>query len=492
MEARELPPTRRALHRAPGARTATDAALLRARSVITSARAVAPSRAAGRHAGTGRVQARRGVLMVGRVSQQAIAAATAAAFVAGAVGAVSLDTAGRQEAQALAAAEANQARVDRAATVRLTAAAAQYAKVREAQALAAAQAALEEARTVLVQARAVVGDETVIPLDEAAAELAALLETAAPAALSESALPTTPGAGDPAATAIPTAATSVTASDATSAAAPAGTTAVEPTGAPPATPTDEAVSGAARPDRADGPAVEGDAYPGVIPDDEAVEPALRALGLPTDALDLEVSARMLAVAEEVAALSTQFKLIADDLSHELALAEEAAAARRAEEEARRLAAEQAALEAALRRLSTRIRATDAAPNGAIPIQLLCRPRFTNVLLRCDAARALEQLNDAYRAAFGHNLAVTDGYRTYAQQEAARANKGDLAAEPGTSNHGRALAVDFSGFGGVGQFDDPDYLWMVANAGQFGWVHPPGMGPGGSGPLEPWHWEFGNL
>jgi LAS superfamily LD-carboxypeptidase LdcB len=209
-------------------------------------------------------------------------------------------------------------------------------------------------------------------------------------------------------------------------------------------------------------------------------------------LDLDTSGAVLAAAQEVAALSTQVAALRDAVAVELADAEEAAAARRAEAEEKRLAAEAAALQAALARMSTRIAATDAAPNGEIPVELLCRPRFANVLLRCDAAAALDQLNAAYRAAVGRDLAVSGGYRTYAEQLQVRATKGDLAATPGTSNHGRGLAVDFSDFGALGQFDDADYLWMAENGPRFGWVHPAAMGPGGSGPLEPWHWEFGDL
>jgi LAS superfamily LD-carboxypeptidase LdcB len=225
---------------------------------------------------------------------------------------------------------------------------------------------------------------------------------------------------------------------------------------------------------------------------DAESTALALVGVSDDLLDLGTSAELLAAAQQVAALSTQVAALSEAVAVELADAEAAATARAAEQEVKRAAAEQAALRAALSRMSTRIAATDAAPNGEIPLELLCRPRFANVLLRCDAAAALDQVNAAYRAAFGRDLAASGGYRTLAEQQQARAARGDLAAQPGTSNHGRGLAVDFSDFGEVGQFDDADYLWMVANAPQFGWVHPPVMGPGGSGPLEPWHWEFGGL
>jgi hypothetical protein len=104
------------------------------------------------------------------------------------------------------------------------------------------------------------------------------------------------------------------------------------------------------------------------------------------------------------------------------------------------------------------------------------PQF---LLRCDAEQALEKLNVAYKAQSGSDLIIDSAYRDYAGQLAAKAAKGGLAAEPGTSNHGWGLAVDF---GAV------DYAWLAANARAFGWDHPSWARPGGSKP-EAWHWEF---
>ena len=41
-------------------------------------------------------------------------------------------------------------------------------------------------------------------------------------------------------------------------------------------------------------------------------------------------------------------------------------------------------------------------------------------------------------------------------------------------------------------DDPysTYRWMRENGPAFGWHHPAIMRPGGGGPQEPWHWEYG--
>jgi hypothetical protein len=130
-------------------------------------------------------------------------------------------------------------------------------------------------------------------------------------------------------------------------------------------------------------------------------------------------------------------------------------------------------------------------NGQIPAEAMCAVEFdVRHRLQCDAADALADLNDAYRAHFGTNLALTDSYRSLAGQVAVKQAKGILAATPGTSNHGWGLAVDIAGIGGLGQFDAPGYLWLKEHAEDFGWHHPRGMEPGGSSPQEPWHWEFG--
>lgn len=137
-------------------------------------------------------------------------------------------------------------------------------------------------------------------------------------------------------------------------------------------------------------------------------------------------------------------------------------------------------------------AADSFPNGRIPLSALCRPAAApDMFLRCDAADAFDRLAAAYRADTGRELRITSAYRTYERQVAIKAASGALAAAPGRSNHGRGIAVDLADMGALGRFDAPAYLWMKAHAGEFGWAHPRVMEPGGGGPLEPWHWEFGD-
>jgi cell wall-associated NlpC family hydrolase len=126
------------------------------------------------------------------------------------------------------------------------------------------------------------------------------------------------------------------------------------------------------------------------------------------------------------------------------------------------------------------------PNGLIPPSAMCPLEVAGQMLRCDAAAAHRAMSSAFAGAFGTPLCTTDAYRTYAGQVQLYAEKPDLAAVPGTSNHGWGLAVDLCG--GVERFGTAEYAWMLANAGRFGFHHPRWADPG-NGREEPWHWEY---
>jgi peptidoglycan DL-endopeptidase CwlO len=128
-------------------------------------------------------------------------------------------------------------------------------------------------------------------------------------------------------------------------------------------------------------------------------------------------------------------------------------------------------------------------NGRIPGEALCQLGVHRHALRCDAAASYALMSDAYEAAFGGGLCITDSYRSYASQVSAFARKPALAAFPGTSNHGWALAVDLCG--GINVAGSPQWNWMSANAPRFGFVQPSWAAPGGEKP-EPWHWEYGYI
>lgn len=129
-------------------------------------------------------------------------------------------------------------------------------------------------------------------------------------------------------------------------------------------------------------------------------------------------------------------------------------------------------------------------NGRIPATAMCSLSWNTAhYLRCDAATALEDLNTAYKAQFGSNLKVTDTYRSYEAQVTCRQNKGQLCAQPGTSNHGWGLAIDV--FGGIENYSSAQHDWMMQHGPDQGWLLPEWAQQNGSKP-EPWHWEFGNI
>jgi len=131
-------------------------------------------------------------------------------------------------------------------------------------------------------------------------------------------------------------------------------------------------------------------------------------------------------------------------------------------------------------------------NGRIPLRELCPITWApGQMLKCSARDDLAAMNAAYRTEFGTDIAITDSYRDYAGQVAAKAAwcaKGacQMAAEPGTSNHGWALTLDLGG--GINVWGSTQRAWMVANAPSFGWVSP-SWAQQGAGKEEPWHWEY---
>ncbi|WP_425953460.1 D-alanyl-D-alanine carboxypeptidase family protein [Xylanimonas sp. McL0601] len=152
-----------------------------------------------------------------------------------------------------------------------------------------------------------------------------------------------------------------------------------------------------------------------------------------------------------------------------------------------LAAQAAEARADAERLSAYADITSGYANGRLPLDLLSELSWApGHSLRPDAAAQLERLNIAFRAEFGHDLGITDSYRSFDGQVAARARVGHLAATPGTSNHGWGIAVDLGTE--VNRFGTAPHRWMRENATNFGWELPDWARENGSKP-EPWHWEF---
>ena len=127
-------------------------------------------------------------------------------------------------------------------------------------------------------------------------------------------------------------------------------------------------------------------------------------------------------------------------------------------------------------------------NGKIPESALCAISWQPVdHLRCDAEAKFEALNTAYKAKWGANICVNDAYRSYEKQVELYEELGpDVAAVPGTSNHGWGIAVDLGC--GVGIFGNTRHVWFAVNAPKFGFTQPE-WALIGSSRAEAWHWQF---
>lgn len=131
--------------------------------------------------------------------------------------------------------------------------------------------------------------------------------------------------------------------------------------------------------------------------------------------------------------------------------------------------------------------TSKYSNGNIPRSAMSELSFApGHYIRADAAVMLELLNVEFRDTFGYDIRMTDSYRSYASQVVTKANKGYLAARPGTSNHGWGLALDLRD--AVAKWGTAERNWLVANGSTYGWVSP-NWAQRGNGKEEPWHWEF---
>ena len=133
-------------------------------------------------------------------------------------------------------------------------------------------------------------------------------------------------------------------------------------------------------------------------------------------------------------------------------------------------------------------------NGRLPPEALAAiswdtdPRGTPYYLTTAAAAALERLDGAFRAEFGHHLDLDLTYRDYDTQVAMRAALGSVAATPGTSSHGTGLALDVPELPCEYGWDTPQRDWLITKGPAYGWVSPAWAGRGGSNP-EYWHFEF---
>ncbi len=128
-----------------------------------------------------------------------------------------------------------------------------------------------------------------------------------------------------------------------------------------------------------------------------------------------------------------------------------------------------------------ISGTYSTENGMLPDSELCN-LWEGVYLRSDAAIAFAEMNEQFKASFGRNLCVGEGYRSYADQVRIKSLRGYLAASPGTSMHGFGLAFDLCSGDDTGSVK----RWLDLNAAAFGYVNPDWAK---YSKYEPWHWEY---
>jgi len=127
-------------------------------------------------------------------------------------------------------------------------------------------------------------------------------------------------------------------------------------------------------------------------------------------------------------------------------------------------------------------------NGNIPLSALAL--VGGVYLRPDAASSLTSMLSAYATAMGGPVAILEGYRDYARQvylyDQYQNHGGNLAASPGTSNHGWGLAVDFGG--DVHTQGTAGWNWVHQHGAAYGWW----WAGGGFSQIEAWHWEYDGI
>ena len=108
----------------------------------------------------------------------------------------------------------------------------------------------------------------------------------------------------------------------------------------------------------------------------------------------------------------------------------------------------------------------------------------SAILSDEAADAYSEMNDAYRAETGKELQVNASYRSYAKQVTTWIKDTPIAAYPGSSGHGWGTSLDLATAGDY----EAQGEWLEENAEDYGWINPT-WAQDGSGPKEPWHYDF---
>lgn len=121
------------------------------------------------------------------------------------------------------------------------------------------------------------------------------------------------------------------------------------------------------------------------------------------------------------------------------------------------------------------------------------PTESDNTMTTTTACAFDKMASAALAA-GVKITINSGFRTIARQQyfwncyqTKACNNGNLAAQPGTSNHGRGIALDLNTDCSKQIGAKPDcgaskvYQWLYNNGHNYGFVR--------TVQSEPWHWEY---
>jgi len=108
-------------------------------------------------------------------------------------------------------------------------------------------------------------------------------------------------------------------------------------------------------------------------------------------------------------------------------------------------------------------------------------------IRPEASNAFTKMESSFARVFGSGIPVQEGFRSFQRQvelyNLYRSGRGNLAAKPGTSNHGSGIAVDLGG--AFMNANSPQHRWLQVNGPKFGWV----WAGRNFSQVEPWHWEY---
>jgi hypothetical protein len=144
-------------------------------------------------------------------------------------------------------------------------------------------------------------------------------------------------------------------------------------------------------------------------------------------------------------------------------------------------------------------------NGKMPSDLLGKTTLggpTKPTMLAEIVHGYDAMATAFAARFPGLQLGAYGYRTYERQLSIKVEKPNLAAKPGTSNHGWGMAIDMHYYDTSNErkalsYSGARFKWLEVNAPLSGWFHPNWAKQNGpnkkskSKKEEPWHWEWKN-